>query len=49
MTYYQLEGDKGAQGVIRKAGPNVIRISVPDAAFDVDSPEDLTTLREVCG
>ncbi len=45
----QLEGDKGAQSVIRKVGPNVIRISVPDAAFDIDSPEDLMTLGEVCG
>jgi molybdenum cofactor cytidylyltransferase len=43
----QLEGDKGAQSVIRKAGPNVIHISVPEAAFDIDSSEDLLKLGEV--
>lgn len=45
----QLAGDKGAQSVISKAAPKVIRISVPEAAFDIDSPEDLISLREVCG
>ncbi len=44
----QLEGDKGAQSVIRKAGPDVICIRVPEAAYDIDSSEDLLKLSEVC-
>lgn len=35
-----LEGDKGARDLIRSA-KNVQRIDVPDAAFDIDEPEDV--------
>ncbi len=45
----RLEGDGGAQRVIRKAGPNVLCIRVPEAAFDIDSTKDLLSLREGCG
>ncbi len=42
---FRLEGDKGARDLIRHAGV-VVRINVPEAAFDVDSPDDLIRVRE---
>ena len=36
-----LEGDRGARELIRDAGERVILLSVPEAAYDIDSPNDL--------
>ncbi len=42
----KLKGDRGARALIEAAGDNVIRFSVPEAAFDVDSPADLVSVGE---
>jgi molybdenum cofactor cytidylyltransferase len=43
---YKLEGDEGARQLIRSAGDRVLRIAQPLAAFDIDSPHDLTSVGE---
>ncbi|MEP6947604.1 MAG: nucleotidyltransferase family protein [Acidobacteriota bacterium] len=41
----QLTGDKGARSLIRNADPDTVKfIDVPEAALDIDSPEDLRRL-----
>ncbi len=40
----KLEGDRGARDLIRAAGHQALRLSVPEAAFDIDSPHDLMSV-----
>ncbi len=35
-----LRGDVGAKGVIQRYGDRVVRVPLPEAAVDVDTPED---------
>ena len=37
----QLSGDKGAKTLLRKYQEQVISVEMPQAAFDIDTPEDL--------
>jgi molybdenum cofactor cytidylyltransferase len=39
-----LRGDAGAQALIRRGADRVVRVSIPGAAFNLDTPEDLLTL-----
>ncbi|MDF1505991.1 hypothetical protein PYV61_23765, partial [Roseisolibacter sp. H3M3-2] len=39
-----LRGDRGAGAWLRGLGDLVARVPVPDAAFDVDTPEDAARL-----
>jgi CTP:molybdopterin cytidylyltransferase MocA len=41
-----LRGDRGAQTLLRRAPDRVVRVPMPSAALDVDTPEDLLTLRQ---
>jgi molybdenum cofactor cytidylyltransferase len=36
-----LEGDKGAKNLIRSQSANLSIVQIPEAAFDIDTPEDL--------
>lgn len=36
-----LTGDNGAKGLLGKYSQQIIRIAMPEAAFDVDTPQDL--------
>lgn len=40
-----LRGDRGAQLLLHKNPDRVVRVPMPSAAVDVDTPEDLLTLR----
>ncbi|MEO7673460.1 MAG: nucleotidyltransferase family protein [Pyrinomonadaceae bacterium] len=40
----QLEGDKGARDLIRSR-PDIATIDLPEAAFDIDTPEDAANLQ----
>jgi CTP:molybdopterin cytidylyltransferase MocA len=42
-----LRGDEGARSLLRDA--RVTLVAMPDAAFDVDTPEDLLALRGAGG
>jgi molybdenum cofactor cytidylyltransferase len=42
----ELKGDRGARSLIRSAREQVIRLNVPQAAFDIDTPEDLTSAKK---
>ena len=37
----QLEGDKGAKKLLQQNIRQTISLSIPEAAFDIDTPEDL--------
>ncbi|HET7757111.1 MAG TPA: nucleotidyltransferase family protein [Steroidobacteraceae bacterium] len=39
-----LRGDAGAQTLIRRSADRVVRVSIPSAAFNLDTPEDLLAL-----
>lgn len=39
-----LRGDLGAQALIRRSADRVVRVSMPSAAFNLDTPEDLLAL-----
>lgn len=39
-----LRGDAGARGVLRRSGDTLVRVPMPSAALDVDTPEDLLAL-----
>lgn len=43
----KLKGDRGARELIIAAGEKVKRVSLPEAAFEVDSPSDLTSLENL--
>ncbi|WP_158969022.1 nucleotidyltransferase family protein [Paraglaciecola sp. L3A3] len=36
-----LTGDKGARNIIQQNIQNVVSLSIPEAAYDIDTPEDL--------
>lgn len=40
-----LRGDRGAQPLFQKNPDRVVRVPMPSAALDLDTPEDLLTLR----
>ena len=40
-----LEGDRGARAVLRRQPQRVRRVSMPNAALDIDTPEDLARAR----
>ena len=40
-----LQGDAGARFVIKKFAASTAKVSVPEAAIDIDSPEDVLKLR----
>ena len=40
----QLRGDAGARGLLRRNPDRVVRVPMPSAAIDVDTPEDLLAL-----
>ena len=40
----RLEGDRGARAVIEQYGEIVIEVDVPEAATDIDTPDDLAQL-----
>lgn len=44
-----LRGDSGAQSLLRRHADRVLRVPMPAAAFDLNTPEDLLTLDPVKG
>jgi molybdenum cofactor cytidylyltransferase len=42
----ELRGDQGARMLIRRYDDHVVRMSLPEAAVDIDYPEDLLELRQ---
>jgi molybdenum cofactor cytidylyltransferase len=40
----QLRGDTGARPLLRRNADRIVRVPMPSAALDVDTPEDLLTL-----
>ena len=40
----QLRGDTGARALLRRNADRVVRVSMPGAAIDVDTPEDLLAI-----
>jgi molybdenum cofactor cytidylyltransferase len=40
----ELRGDVGARALLRRSADRVVRVPMPSAAFDVDTPEDLLAL-----
>ena len=44
-----LEGDRGAQGILRAQGPGLERVAFPAGALDVDTPDDLARASEASG
>jgi molybdenum cofactor cytidylyltransferase len=41
-----LRGDAGARGLLKRAGDRVVRVPLPAAAIDIDTPEDLLKLQK---
>jgi molybdenum cofactor cytidylyltransferase len=41
----ELRGDRGAQAIIRRNPERLVTVPVPNAALDIDRPEDLLLLR----
>ncbi len=37
----QLDGDRGARGLLRESAPRVVTVAWPQGAVDIDRPEDL--------
>jgi molybdenum cofactor cytidylyltransferase len=42
----QLRGDSGARALLRRSPDRVVRVAMPSAAVDLDTPEDLLSLAE---
>jgi len=42
----KLRGDEGARGLLRHQADRVVRVPLPNAAIDIDTPEDLLRLSE---
>ena len=42
----QLRGDAGAQALLRRNADRIIRVPMPSAALDVDTPEDLLAIEQ---
>jgi molybdenum cofactor cytidylyltransferase len=40
----ELRGDEGARKVLRRNADRIVRVPMPNAAFDLDTPEDLQAL-----
>lgn len=40
----KLEGDRGARNLLNKDSENIEKIEMPEAAFDIDTPEDFEKL-----
>ena len=40
----ELRGDVGARGLLRRSTDRVVRVPMPSAALDIDTPEDLLAL-----
>jgi molybdenum cofactor cytidylyltransferase len=40
----QLRGDVGARALLRRNADRVVRVPMPSAAVDVDTPEDLLAI-----
>jgi molybdenum cofactor cytidylyltransferase len=41
-----LRGDAGARALLRRAGERLVRVPLPSAAIDIDTPEDLLKLQK---
>lgn len=41
----QLRGDEGARAILQRNTTRLVRVPMPNAAFDLDTPEDLLRLR----
>lgn len=41
-----LRGDAGARALLRRAGDRLVRVPMPSAAIDIDTPEDLLKLQK---
>jgi molybdenum cofactor cytidylyltransferase len=41
-----LRGDAGARALLRRGGERVVRVPLQSAAIDIDTPEDLLSLRD---
>jgi molybdenum cofactor cytidylyltransferase len=41
-----LHGDTGARALLRGASGKIVRVAMPSAAIDIDTPEDLLALRD---
>jgi len=46
--FNELSGDKGAKPIIEKHRENLSVIALPEAAFDIDTAEDLRGMRNQC-
>ncbi|MET0659773.1 MAG: nucleotidyltransferase family protein [Steroidobacteraceae bacterium] len=42
----QLRGDQGARAILQRNMTRLVHVPMPNAAFDLDTPEDLVRLRE---
>jgi CTP:molybdopterin cytidylyltransferase MocA len=42
----QLRGDQGARTLLRRQGDHVLRVPIPNAAIDIDTPEDLLRIAD---
>lgn len=42
----ELRGDRGARAILERNRDRLIRVTMPSAAIDLDTPEDLATLSE---
>jgi molybdenum cofactor cytidylyltransferase len=42
----QLRGDSGARALLRRSADRIVRVPMPSAALDIDTPEDLLALEE---
>lgn len=42
-----LRGEAGARALLRRGGARVVRVALPSAAIDIDTPEDLLKLQQV--
>ena len=40
----ELRGDTGARALLRRNADRVVRVAMPSAAVDIDTPEDLLAL-----
>ena len=40
-----LRGDAGARALLQRAGDRLVRVPLPSAAIDIDTPEDLAKLQ----
>lgn len=44
QDFYELRGDTGARAILERHTDRVLRVPMPNAAIDIDTPEDLLTL-----